>query len=83
MHPDSLIAAPVIALLMGISIAGATPDTDWTQLLHVGLPLCLAGVVTGIYWLRRRAVQRGGLFMVWVNVRLGGMGKRDSETQPS
>jgi len=83
MHSDSLIAALAIALLLGISLASAEPHTDWQEVLQVGLPLCLAGVVTVAYWLRRqqprraRPVQPRGLFMVWVNIRWEGLGRRD------
>lgn len=85
MHPDSLLSALAIALLLGISLASADPQTDWKQVLQVGLPLCMAGVVAVFYWLRRdqprsqarKQVQPArSLLMVWVNVRWEGVGKR-------
>ncbi|WP_277960594.1 hypothetical protein [Pseudomonas sp. RIT-To-2] len=87
MHPDSLLSAFAIALLLGISLASAEPHTNWHDVLQVGLPLCMAGVVAVFYWLRRhqprsqarKQVQpTRSLLMVWVNVRWEGVGRRNS-----
>jgi len=87
MHPDSLLSALAIALLLGISITSAAPDTNWHELLRVGLPLCMAVVVAVLYCVRRQRPRRSAhrqapaprnLLLVWVNVRWGGLEKRNS-----
>ncbi len=82
MHPDSLLSACAIALLLGISVTNAGTETDWGEVLRVGLPLCMAVVVAVFYWLRRkrprsRQVQPAHrLSLVWVNLRWEGPARR-------
>lgn len=87
MHPDSLLSACAIALLLGISVANAGTETDWGEVLRVGLPLCMAVVVAVFYWLRRKRpgqVVSGkprSMFMVGIHICLRNQKSPDHESR--